>query len=111
MAGIQLSVEEFTVPVATLRDTKPGYCVVGAQTAAAIRQKDKTRLFMPSLSRQCLRLRDNVGGTPSFHARESLGQRKDCVFPRRDSGKSIFRHAKDAIEQEILHQADGEEWA
>ena len=42
MAGIQLSVEGFTVPVATLRDTRPGYCVVGAQTAAAIRRKDKT---------------------------------------------------------------------
>ena len=74
-----------------------------------MRQKDKTRLFMPSLSRQCLRLGDNVGGTPLFPL-ESLGQRS-CVFPRRDSGKSIFRHAKDAIEQEILHQADSEEWA
>ena len=46
--------------------------MVSAATAAAIRQKDKSRLFMPSLSRQCLRLGDNVGDTPSFHAREGF---------------------------------------
>jgi hypothetical protein len=45
--------------------------VVSAATAAAIRQKDKSRLFMPSLSRQCLRLGDR--GCPQTREARPVG--------------------------------------
>jgi hypothetical protein len=39
-------------------------------------------LFMPSLSRQCLRLGDNLGGTPSFHAREGFTSLRVLIPPK-----------------------------